>query len=177
MKKFPTAPGAYALHLHLEEQSQIRVGRLGERLFPPAEYIYLGSALGPGGLHARLERHLSNNSEKRNHWHIDYLRKYCEVRCIYYLAWQAHKNQAIHLECAWSQILIMSPGGSVPVKHFGASDCRSGCPAHLVSFPKVEEKGVSDFIDTIQQILSNTMQNKNITTDRSKVLFELQKPK
>ena len=64
MTNFPTAPGAYALHLHLEEQKQIRVGRLGEKLFPPAEYIYLGSAKGPGGLESRLNRQWSSSEQE-----------------------------------------------------------------------------------------------------------------
>jgi hypothetical protein len=38
------------------------------------------------------------------------------------------------LECGWSQALLALPGACVPAAGFGASDCCSGCPAHLVHF-------------------------------------------
>ena len=46
--------GAYALVLHLERKEEITVGRLGTFAFPAGYYLYAGSALGPGGLEARL---------------------------------------------------------------------------------------------------------------------------
>jgi Uri superfamily endonuclease len=50
-------------------------GPLGRRLWvelPPGVYAYVGSAWGPGGLGARLRRHLCG-SRRRLWWHIDYL--------------------------------------------------------------------------------------------------------
>jgi len=38
------------------------------------------------------------------------------------------------LECHWSQALAKAPGAEIPRAGFGASDCRSGCAAHLVLF-------------------------------------------
>ena len=46
--------GIYALVLHLEHREEITVGKLGTVTFPAGYYLYVGSALGPGGLEARL---------------------------------------------------------------------------------------------------------------------------
>ena len=58
MNPLPASPGAYAIVLNLPYQVSLRVGRLGEAVFPAGSYIYCGSALGPGGLRSRLGRHL-----------------------------------------------------------------------------------------------------------------------
>jgi Uri superfamily endonuclease len=39
----------------------------------PGRYIYAGSAYGPGGLKARVSRHMRR--AKRSQWHIDQLTK------------------------------------------------------------------------------------------------------
>ena len=33
------------------------------------------------------------------------------------------------------QALAALPNACVPIPHFGASDCRMGCPAHLIAVP------------------------------------------
>jgi Uri superfamily endonuclease len=50
-------PGTYALLLKLDKQERITIGKLGTFDFPAGYYLYVGSALGPGGLRARLARH------------------------------------------------------------------------------------------------------------------------
>jgi Uri superfamily endonuclease len=123
----PALPGSYALHLTLPERlSALAVGRLGVFDFPAGEYIYLGSAHGPGGLHARLAHHA--RPAVNPHWHLDYLR---QKACLAG-AWFAPAR--LPLECAWSQALLDLPGAGLPAPGFGAADCRHGCPAHLVSF-------------------------------------------
>jgi Uri superfamily endonuclease len=127
---FPTAPGVYALELTIDHAVQTRIGALGEALFPPGYYIYLGSACGPGGLKSRLGRHVIH-AGKKFHWHIDYLRDVSRVSaCSYVVLTAAHS-----IECLWSQALAAMPEASIPIKRFGASDCRSGCPTHLIQFP------------------------------------------
>jgi Uri superfamily endonuclease len=137
----PKFPGTYALFLHLPESRQLRVGGLGELFFPAGDYIYLGSACGPGGLRARLGRHLRGHGTPR--WHIDYLRELAPVSGYSYLkAGQGAQNLPERslmpgrekLECRWSQALAALPGASVPAPGFGASDCSAGCRAHLVAF-------------------------------------------
>ncbi|HZD57644.1 MAG TPA: GIY-YIG nuclease family protein [Anaerolineales bacterium] len=137
----PRVPGSYALFLNLPGACHFRVGRSGEFFFPSGDYVYLGSAFGPGGLGARLGRHLRGDGTPR--WHIDYLRKIAQVCGYAYL----EANQDVDdvpnrgtmhgpakLECRWSQALAALPGASIPAPGFGASDCEAGCPAHLVAF-------------------------------------------
>jgi len=54
-------PGTYALVLRLARATTIHVGALGAVDFAPGWYVYVGSALGPGGLAARVNRHLSRS--------------------------------------------------------------------------------------------------------------------
>lgn len=105
----------------------LRIGKLGEYYFQPGEYLYVGSAQGPGGLKARLDRHLIGPG--RCHWHIDWLRPATSVSGYFYLETRER------MECKWSQFLMQAPKASIPVPGFGASDCRSkgnSCAAHLV---------------------------------------------
>ena len=124
--------GTYALVLHLESREDITVGKLGTFSFPAGYYLYLGSALGPGGLEARLSRH--RRRDKKLHWHIDYLLEHAQLVEV----WSAASTDK--LECLWAQAARQLPGGETPVPGFGSSDCR--CPSHLirlVSTPSYEE--------------------------------------
>jgi len=47
-------PGTYALILSCASNARIQVGRLGTMRLQRGYYVYLGSALGPGGLRARI---------------------------------------------------------------------------------------------------------------------------
>jgi Uri superfamily endonuclease len=112
------------LVLRLPRFTTIDVGRLGRVQLPAGWYAYAGSARGPGGLAARISRHL--RSPKPLHWHVDYLRAHAQPVQTWY-ALGARKR-----ECSWAQALSGLPGASIPVRRFGASDCR--CPAHLIHF-------------------------------------------
>jgi Uri superfamily endonuclease len=127
--EIPAEPGAYALLLRLAEPRRITVGRLGEFLFQPGEYIYLGSACGPGGLRGRLGRHLGP-PPVHPHWHIDYLRQVAEVSTVYWASCASHLTP---LECLWSQALATLPGAYIPAPSFGGGDCTAGCAAHLIA--------------------------------------------
>lgn len=127
MIELPYLPGTYAVSFTLPEARKVSIGRLGWFDFPASQYVYLGSARGPGGLRARLGRHIRGNGLA--HWHIDYLRPHLELGAVGYLL--ASEN----LECAWSRSLATTPGASLPAPGFGASDCLQGCPAHLIAFP------------------------------------------
>jgi Uri superfamily endonuclease len=117
--------GTYILVLHLAQEKEIAIGRLGCFLFPAGFYLYVGSALGPGGLAARLARH--RRLDKKMRWHIDYLRACTAWVGAYYATGQERR------ECSWARALWSLPGASLPAPRFGASDCR--CPAHLVHLP------------------------------------------
>lgn len=130
LARLPAEPGSYMLILNLAQPAQIVAGRLGEFDFPAGEYVYTGSACGPGGLRARLGRHLRGGAP---HWHIDALRRAAEVLDYVYQVHDAHTAMP-PLECRWLQAMLRLPGAWVPAQGFGASDCKSGCPAHLVGW-------------------------------------------
>ena len=52
--------------------TELRIGALGVKVFPRGNYLYIGSAFGPGGIKARLRHHLFSTAAPR--WHIDYLK-------------------------------------------------------------------------------------------------------
>jgi len=119
--------GTYILCMRLDEQREITIGKLGTFLFPAGYYLYVGSALGPGGLEARLAHHLASQlARERPYWHIDYLLPY--VRLVE--VWSVTSDQ--RLECRLAQMVLGMPGAQVVAPGFGSSDCR--CPTHLVYF-------------------------------------------
>jgi Uri superfamily endonuclease len=90
---------------------------------PTGLYFYVGSAWGPGGLAARVNRHLRGGAVRR--WHIDYVREWMQPVAIGLAPRE-------HCECAWVQHLLDFQDARVIVPRFGASDCR--CAAHLLYF-------------------------------------------
>lgn len=115
--------GTYLLILFLEHDlAELSIGKLGRFHFDPGYYLYIGSAMGSGGLDARLRHHLRRH-KPRNHWHIDYLRPYTRI----VESWAV--GTSFRLECRWCQTLQSLPGLTIPIPHFGASD--RNCPGHL----------------------------------------------
>jgi Uri superfamily endonuclease len=115
-------PGTYALAIALETKLCLRIGKLGMHNFLPGYYVYAGSAM--RGLSGRLKRHL--RSDKRLHWHIDYLLQQAAVTDIWYAIGPDK------LECKWNVTLQDLPAAAPSVPGFGASDCR--CSSHLTYF-------------------------------------------
>ncbi len=114
-------PGAYVLFIELDETLALRETSPGFQTLAPSCYAYSGSAYGPGGLRARLRRHL--NREKALRWHVDHP---TAAGWIFALG-LAPGGQ----ECALCESLSRQPGVEVPLAGFGSSDCVS-CPAHLL---------------------------------------------
>ncbi|MCG6876001.1 MAG: GIY-YIG nuclease family protein [Betaproteobacteria bacterium] len=110
--------------MRLDRYATIRVGRLGRARFRPGFYTYAGSALGPGGLAARVGRHALGSDVI--HWHIDHLSRLAPVR----EAWFA--TGRMRREHAWACALARLSGTAAPIAGFGASDCC--CRSHLVYF-------------------------------------------
>jgi Uri superfamily endonuclease len=112
--------GTYVLFLAPHASVAIQIGKLGSIRFESPVYAYVGSAFGPGGLAARLARHLS--SGKRPHWHIDFLRESADIVRVWTI--EGHGR----LECRVAELLATIRGAAT-VPGFGASDCR--CASHL----------------------------------------------
>ena len=104
----------------------VRIGALGELFFQSGYYVYTGSALGPGGIPARVGRHIRTavTPGSKIHWHIDYLLRDPSFRLV--AAYCAETEE--RMECN----VAGAVGGEGMVK-FGCSDC--SCSSHLFFFP------------------------------------------
>lgn len=122
----PREPGSYVLLLEVAARQTLPIGRRQALAIEPGYYAYVGSAVGPGGLAARVGRHA--RVEKPRRWHIDYLRAATRLVEVWYLVGQAR------VECPWAAALAAMPGARLPPFRFGASDCR--CPSHLIGFDR-----------------------------------------
>ena len=124
LSEIPAAPGAYLLLIDLATPLVPALpGRPATRL-EPGRSGYCGSAWGPGGLRARLARHLRRDKTQR--WHVDRLAALGQV--VGLIAVPGAR------ECALRAALQDLPGVSAPLPGFGSSDCRT-CPAHLLALP------------------------------------------
>ncbi|HSO07781.1 MAG TPA: GIY-YIG nuclease family protein [Pelomicrobium sp.] len=115
--------GTYVLLLESAAAGRCRVGALGALPLVPGVYAYVGSALGPGGLPARLGHHARRAA--RPHWHIEYLRRQLPLAGVWLDAGGGR------LEHAWAETLGQARGVAA-VPGFGCSDC--GCASHLLHF-------------------------------------------
>jgi Uri superfamily endonuclease len=122
--------GSYALWLRLTAPIELSVGRLGCWAFAAGDYMYLGSARGPGGLATRVGRHMRQD-DKRRRWHIDYLLEHATMVEVWL------RPGVERLECIWAKYLHRVWAGRVIVAGFGASDCR--CPTHLLYWPALPD--------------------------------------
>ncbi len=118
----PKARGTYALLLEIEQEAVVTVGRLGTFRFAAGYYVYVGSALGSGGLAARLARH--GRQDKKLRWHIDYVLMHARIVDIEVNA------SGQELECVWAGKLLHMLGARVTAPRLGSSDC--ACPSHLI---------------------------------------------
>ncbi len=121
--------GAYLLVLRLEKPQTLKVGSLGELSFKPGYYVYVGSAMGAGGVEGRVRRHLkfTSRTNGKPKWHVDYLLrgsfKPIEVFII---------SSEERIECKVSLLVEISAKYTFP--GFGSSDCLGGCRGHLHYF-------------------------------------------
>jgi len=112
--------GVYCL-IFENRACKIEIGKKGEFSFSPGFHIYVGSALGPGGL-KRLQRHinLSRNRDRNPKWHVDYL----HLNPAFRLVSAVYAFTSERFECALASRI---EGDSV--SGFGCTDCK--CSSHL----------------------------------------------
>ncbi|HRX82500.1 MAG TPA: DUF123 domain-containing protein, partial [Pirellulaceae bacterium] len=126
IQRLGNEPGTYALVFRCDATTDLTIGKLGILTTEPGFYVYTGSAFGPGGIEARVSRHI--RTDKRPRWNIDYLRPFAQLLEI----WHTHDPQ--RRECSWSHALASMKTTTVPLQGFGASDCEHGCETHLYFF-------------------------------------------
>jgi Uri superfamily endonuclease len=126
----PARGGAYLLVLRLDRRLALDIPRLSAEFLPPGWYAYAGSARGPGGLRARIARHLK--TDKPVHWHIDRLTPAADP--LLALAYPEAE------ECALLSALLDHGAFSVPLAGFGSSDCRQ-CRSHLLRWTESTAPG------------------------------------
>ena len=146
------APGTYILIIRLDKSQEIVVGRLGEYCFPAGHYLYVGSALGPGGLAARIGRHLRRSAKARR-WHVDYLLARAQIEEVWVAEGEARA------ECHWAAALSKAEGAILPVHGFGASDC--ACLTHLIYFPN--QHCIRPLTDRLEQATPEPMVIQAVT--------------
>ena len=116
--------GIYLIGLILD--TPVTIDRPTNQTLQQGLYLYAGSAKGPGGLKARIARHL--RPDKKIRWHIDQL----TVHAKHMHAWGWQQGQ----ECDLIALLLQTGTVSIPVPRFGSSDCTS-CPSHLVHWARL----------------------------------------
>ena len=109
------------MFFRLEQEKSIEIGALGEKVFRPGIYAYVGSAM--TSLESRVWRHMSGEKENL-HWHIDYFS--VEAEPLGFAAFATDSNW----ECRLSESLSEK---SQSIRDFGASDCN--CSSHLYRLP------------------------------------------
>jgi len=141
----PASQGVYTLIIRMRRPEEIRVGRLGSKVFPEGYYSYTGSAFGRGAfnLNGRVRRHLRQKESMR--WHIDYLLsgKSAEIEAVVFSELNANR------ECKVSKSIGLLSGVEVIMTRFGSSDCRFGCRSHLLYFA---EKALSRVIKSVFRV-------------------------
>jgi Uri superfamily endonuclease len=116
----PTEPGAYVLLIGLPVPVETALPGKPTTTLGAGRYLYCGSAKGPGGIRARLARHM--RIEKSVRWHVDRLTEAGTVIG----AWSFPGGDECDLVRTLSHL-------SFPIPGFGSTDCRM-CQSHLLKW-------------------------------------------
>lgn len=122
LASLPAVAGAYVLAISLTQPVAVTIGGRKTQTLSAGRYLYVGSARGPGGMRARIARHLRRRKPMR--WHVDRLTTRGRVVAVW-----AFANGD---ECA---LVGRLRGLPVPLPGFGSSDC-DRCRSHLLTWPE-----------------------------------------
>jgi histidyl-tRNA synthetase len=117
----PSLPGAYAMVIEVADAVAVMLGGRSPITLSAGRYLYCGSAKGPGGLKARLSRHMRRGKSLR--WHVDQLTEQGSAVG----SWVFPGGD----ECKLGQMCSHLP---MPIARFGSSDCVTCC-GHLLFWP------------------------------------------
>jgi histidyl-tRNA synthetase len=120
--EIPATGGAYVLWVDLPRPLAVSLPGKSKTRLRAGRYLYCGSAHGPGGLHARVGRHMRRAKTIR--WHIDRLSEVGIVQGAFVFSDAS--------ECELVASLALLP---VPIPGFGSSDCKT-CRSHLLRWPE-----------------------------------------
>jgi Uri superfamily endonuclease len=111
--------GSYALLFEIARPVSTKLGNF------EGTYCYVGSAFGPGGLGARISRHL--RPEKPLQWHIDDL-----TTSTHFVP------RGVYASCKRAECDLAGRLAGIFSGHdgFGSSDCR--CPTHLFEIDSID---------------------------------------
>lgn len=106
--------GSYILVVTVRKSVTFKPGSLPRVKLPPGCYVYVGSAMGPGGFEKRVLRHF--RKAKKARWHIDYLTRLrgVWVRSVFYTPLPYGESKLT--------TILSSLGLAKTVKGFGATD-------------------------------------------------------
>ena len=152
--------GVYVLIIEIPQDITIDVGSMKSEKFLKGQWVYVGSAQGKAStnLENRLKRHFSK--KKKIHWHIDYLLDNQVILKDAALATTDEKK-----ECQIVHSLIHTGNFGWGPSGFGASDCKSKCISHLLTYSK--NAGLLHAIfDAFEKIGLTSLQYKNTLDDR-----------
>lgn len=148
--------GFYILLIRLRTTSQISIGAKREASFSSGWYIYCGSSA--NSLTKRVLRHAS--SEKKKHWHIDYLLEAATLNKIWIIPdvdYELRNNTHAFssstdspFECALSEQISSIEEGKKFFKGFGSGDC--SCSGHLSFFKNNPEKRIVEHFRRIDKV-------------------------
>ncbi|WP_114393880.1 GIY-YIG nuclease family protein [Oleisolibacter albus] len=125
----PAVPGAYVLLIRMGQPLSVALPGRPPVTLAAGRYLYCGSARGPGGLRARLARHLSPDKTLR--WHVDRLTCGGNAVGAWIFPAGSVSGGPDWTECALAAALEGLP---VPAPGFGSSDCPT-CRSHLLAWP------------------------------------------
>jgi len=125
--KLPAEGGTYVLVFQLTARTQVKT-KYGYTVLQPGTYAYVGSAFGPGGIRARVGRHLRR--EKRVRWHIDWITTKDTFKPVEILVFEGER-----VETQVSEVLA---GRFEAVPGFGASDCREESHLFIITSKRSE---------------------------------------
>ncbi len=140
----PRAPGVYVLLLEVRGRVVVEARTL-RAVIEPGLYAYVGSACGPGGLRARILRHLKRR--KRVWWHIDRLTTSPNAGVLA-AAYCITDSCGPPAEAGIA--LCLSRRGYQPVKRFGSTDDPQA-ESHLYRAPPTEglEGALADSLECL----------------------------